>query len=169
MPCHKSRTIAVEKSSNDHRSHRPRGDYNSRLRAHRAIPEAAGPRGSAPQRRGKAGVGSHTTIGTNAATIGDFVHLVRSRQSLENTDGALAAIRFAAKPDVRSRHLRRVPARAAGIRPLRFSGCATRPTARPTHCGGRAHRPLSCGLVEQRERFVLLEGGRLRDWYGRNE
>jgi CTP synthase (UTP-ammonia lyase) len=148
------------------------GDYNASVTAHRAIPEALALAGKHLQVDVKPEWVHTTSIGANAAdqfSGFDGIWCVPA-SPYENTNGALAAIRFARE--------NRLPflGTCGGFQHalleyahsvLGIPGAAhaeTDPTAALPLIA-----PLSCSLVEQSGTIHLLEGGRLRDWYGSNE
>jgi CTP synthase (UTP-ammonia lyase) len=148
------------------------GDYNPAVTAHRAIPEALAFAGR------HLGVAVEpewvhtTTIGPDvAARLAGFggVWCVPA-SPYADTDAALAAIRFAresGRPFLGTcggfQHALLEYARnVLGMRDA--AHVETDPGAAVPLVA-----PLACGLVEQTGTVFLLEGGRLREWYGRVE
>jgi CTP synthase (UTP-ammonia lyase) len=148
------------------------GDHDAQVTAHRAIPEAlklaAGPAGRAPE---VTWVGTATLGGNVAARLAGFAGLWCVPASpYANTDGALAAIRFAresGRPFLGTcggfQH-----ALLEYVRDVLGRRDADHAEIRPD-ADMPLIAPLACSLVEKSGRILLRDGSRLRAIYGRAE
>jgi CTP synthase (UTP-ammonia lyase) len=148
------------------------GDYNPAVIAHRAIPEALTLAGQ------HSGV-TVESLWVHTATIGQdpaiqFADVAGiwcvPASPYADTDGALAGIRFAresGRPFLGTcggfQHALLEYARSVLDLPT-AAHAETDPEA-----GVPLIAPLTCGLVEQTGKVFLLEGSRLREWYGQSE